>query len=124
MLEKFALRSFKKFFQLSSLYLHCTISIVHIHPFLDNNGRTAQLLSTLCLYKFGYDFKKNFTKSEYYDRNQVNYCKASQSVRDKNMDMTVWLEYFSKSLETQMHEIQFKGTYANEVGYFASSKKS
>ncbi|MEI6242966.1 MAG: Fic family protein, partial [Chlamydiota bacterium] len=38
--------------------------LVHIHPFLDGNGRTARLLSTLCLYKTGYDFKQLFTISE------------------------------------------------------------
>lgn len=97
--------------------------LVHIHPFLDGNGRTARLLSTLCLYKFGYDFKKLFTISEYYDRNRANYYKAIQSVRDKNMDMTVWLEYFSKALETQMHEIQLKGTYAMKLDILVAKHK-
>ena len=41
--------------------------LVHIHPFLDGNGRTSRLLSTLCLYRSGYDFKRLFTISEYYD---------------------------------------------------------
>ena len=40
---------------------------VHIHSFLDGNGRASRLLSTLCLYRAGYDFKRLFTISEYYD---------------------------------------------------------
>lgn len=86
--------------------------LVNIHPFLDGNGRTARLLSTLCLYRSGYDFKKLFTISEYYDRNRQDYYNAIQSVRNNKMDMTHWLEYFCKALETQMHEIQQKGTQA------------
>ena len=31
------------------------------------------------------------------------------------MDMTSWLEYFSKALETQMHEIQRKGSHAMKL---------
>jgi Fic family protein len=45
--------------------------LVHIHPFVDGNGRTARLLSTLCLYRKGYDFKRLFTISEYYDRDRA-----------------------------------------------------
>jgi len=82
---------------------------VHIHPFIDGNGRTARLLSTLILYKTGYDFKRLFTISEYYDKDRPAYYKAIQSVRENNMDMTVWLEYFLKGLRSQMAEIQHKG---------------
>ncbi|MFH1562210.1 MAG: Fic family protein [Nitrospirota bacterium] len=82
---------------------------VHIHPFLDGNGRTARLLSTLILYKTGYDFKRLFTISEYYDKDRPNYYQAIQSVRKNNMDMTIWLEYFVGGLQTQMAEIHEKG---------------
>ena len=82
--------------------------LVDIHPFLDGNGRSARLLSTLCLYRQGYDFKKLFTLSEYYDRNRKNYYEAIQNVRNNNMDMTGWLEYFVKGLETQIGELQNK----------------
>ncbi|MBI4688535.1 MAG: Fic family protein [Nitrospirae bacterium] len=83
--------------------------LVHIHPFIDGNGRTARLLSTLILYKTGYDFKRLFTISEYYDKNRPAYYKAIQSVRGNNMDMTFWLEYFVDGLRSQMMEIQGKG---------------
>lgn len=82
---------------------------VHIHPFIDGNGRTARLLSTLILYKTGYDFKRLFTISEYYDKDRPSYYQAIQSVRNNNMDMTVWLGYFVDGLRSQMSEIQAKG---------------
>ncbi len=82
---------------------------VHIHPFIDGNGRTARLLSTLILYKTGYDFKRLFTISEYYDKDRPSYYQAIQSVRNNNMDMTAWLGYFVEGLRSQMEEIQDKG---------------
>lgn len=82
---------------------------VHIHPFLDGNGRTARLLSTLILYKTGYDFKRLFSISEYYDKDRPAYYKNIQSVRKNNMDMTVWLEYFVEGLQSQMADIQDRG---------------
>jgi hypothetical protein len=68
--------------------------LVHIHPFLDGNGRASRLLSTLCLYKAGYDFKRLFTISEYYDHDRPTFYKSIQSLRDNGMDMTGWLDYF------------------------------
>ncbi|MDP2943749.1 MAG: Fic family protein [Candidatus Omnitrophota bacterium] len=82
---------------------------VHIHPFIDGNGRTGRLLSTLILYKTGYDFKRLFTISEFYDKDRPLYYQAIQSVRQNNMDMTVWLDYFVEGLRSQMAEIHEKG---------------
>ncbi len=83
--------------------------LVHIHPFLDGNGRTSRLLSTLCLYKAGYGFKRLFTISEYYDRDRPIFYKKIQSVRENDMDMTGWLDYFITGLETQMIEVKERG---------------
>ena len=79
--------------------------LVHIHPFLDGNGRTSRLLSTLSLYRAGYDFKRLFSISEYYDRNRAAFYQAIQSVRERDMDLTLWLEYFVDGLATQMREM-------------------
>jgi Fic family protein len=83
--------------------------LVHVHPFLDGNGRTSRLLSTLCLYKAGYDFKRLFTISEYYDRDRPAFYRAIQNVRNNDMDMTGWLDYFTTGLETQMVEVKRRG---------------
>lgn len=85
---------------------------VHIHPFLDGNGRTSRLLSTLCLYKAGYDFKRLFTLSEFYDRDRQAFYRAIQSVREQGMDLTSWLEFFIIGLATQMAEVKARGQIA------------
>ncbi len=83
--------------------------LVHIHPFIDGNGRTARLLSTLCLYSSGYDFKRLFSISEFYDRDRPTYYKVIQSVRERDLDLTSWLEYFVEGLAVQMSEVQERG---------------
>ncbi len=82
---------------------------VDIHPFLDGNGRTARLLCTLILYQNGYDFKRLFSLSEYYDKNRREYYDAIQKVRESGLDMTAWLEYFVGGLKNQMLEVRTKG---------------
>jgi Fic family protein len=64
--------------------------LVDIHPFVDGNGRTARLLSALCLYQTGYDFKRLFVISEYYDRDRAAYYQALQAVRDQGLNLTGW----------------------------------
>lgn len=86
--------------------------LVHIHPFLDGNGRTSRLLSTLCLYRSGYDFKRLFTISEFYDRDRPAFYRAIQSVRERGMDLTGWLEYFTGGLATQLDEVKVRGERA------------
>jgi Fic family protein len=89
--------------------------LAHIHPFLDGNGRTSRLLSTLCLYRAGYDFKRLFTVSEYYDRDRTAFYAALQSVRDRDMDLTGWLEYFVIGLATQLGEVTARGKQAIQI---------
>ena len=83
--------------------------LVHIHPFIDGNGRTARLLAMLVMYRGNYDFKRLFTLSEFYDRDRSAYYVALQSVRGHHMDMTSWLEYYVGGLATQMQEVRSKG---------------
>ena len=93
--------------------------LVHIHPFLDGNGRTSRLLSTLCLYRAGYDFKRLFTISEYYDRDRMAFYRALQSVRQTNMDMTRWIEFFAIGLATQLAEVKRRGELATQQDMLA-----
>jgi Fic family protein len=93
--------------------------LVHIHPFLDGNGRTSRLLSTLCLYRAGYDFKRLFSISEYYDRDRSAFYQAIQSVRESGMDLTGWLEFFTEGLATQLDEVKARGEQAIRMDVLA-----
>ena len=94
--------------------------LVHIHPFLDGNGRTSRLLSTLCLYRAGYDFKRLFTISEFYDRDRQAFYAALQSVRNADMNLTGWLEFFVAGLDTQLEEVKDRGKRVMRVDIAAT----
>lgn len=83
--------------------------LVHVHPFVDGNGRTSRLLSTLCLFRAGYDFKRLFTLSQFYDRDRSRFYRALQGVRENEMDLTPWLEFFVEGLATQLAEVRTQG---------------
>lgn len=83
--------------------------LVHIHPFVDGNGRASRLLSTLCLYRSGYDFKRLFTLSEFYDRDRAAFYAALRSVRAPGMDLTGWVAFFVDGLRQQLEEVKERG---------------
>lgn len=81
---------------------------VRIHPFLDGNGRVGRALSMLVLFSDGYDIREFFSLEEHFDRNAENYYKALQSVAANNGDVTIWLEYFTKTLAIELSKIKEK----------------
>lgn len=83
--------------------------LVHIYPFLDGNGRTSRLLSTLCVYKAGYDFKRLFPLSECYDRDRVAFYRALRGSASTTWTSRGWLESFKAVLATQSDEVRVRG---------------
>ena len=90
--------------------------VVHIHPFLDGNGRVARALATLILYKEGYDIRRLFSLEEYYDKDAKRYYQALQSVQEtgragrgfssSTQDLTPWLEYFTQGLAVELTRVK------------------
>jgi Fic family protein len=86
--------------------------VVWIHPFLDGNGRTARMFTTMLLYQRGYDFKYLFDLSSYYNRDRDAYYTALRTA-DETGDYTRWLEYFLGGFAYQLFGIK---TRAQELG--------
>jgi len=81
--------------------------LVWIHPFVDGNGRTARMFTTLLLYQRRYDFKYLFDLSSYYNQDRDEYYRALRTA-DASGDYTEWLVYFLGGFSYQMVEIQEK----------------
>lgn len=76
-----------------------------IHPYMDENGRTARMIATYLLRRGGYGLKGLFVLEHFYDRNLNDYDRALQMGLSHNYyfgrndaDVTLWLEYFLKGL--------------------------
>ena len=79
---------------------------VRIHPFVDGNGRTARALATLILYLKGFDTKRFFALDDYYNENRGKYYAALQTVDQKTLDITLWLEYFCEGVAVSMARVK------------------
>jgi len=79
---------------------------VRIHPFVDGNGRTARTLATLILYLRDFDTKQFFCIDDYYDFDRPAYYRALQSVDQKTLDLTNWLEYFAEGVAVSIDAVK------------------
>jgi Fic family protein len=88
--------------------------LVWIHPFVDGNGRTARMFTTLLLYGRGYDFKYLFDLSSYYNEDRDRYYAALRSA-DRDGDYTRWLEYFMGGFARDMYRIRERAAAVGEM---------
>lgn len=82
--------------------------LTRIHPFDDQNGRTARTLSTLVLYLDGYDIKSFFSLDEHFDEDPLGYYNALASAQKSEGDLTGWLEYFCLGLSIELNRVKEK----------------
>lgn len=79
---------------------------VRIHPFIDGNGRTARVLASLILFLRRFDIKQFFCLDDYYDSDRPAYYKALQSIDQKILDVTGWLEYFVEGVNVSINAVK------------------
>ena len=78
---------------------------VTIHPYFDGNGRTARLITSYLMRKFGYGLQGIYSLEEYYAQNLGEYYQALATHphhnyyfgRDK-ADLSNWLAYFIRGV--------------------------
>ncbi|MBP9776840.1 MAG: Fic family protein [Alphaproteobacteria bacterium] len=95
-----------------------------IHPYYDGNGRTARLLATLILHKYGYDLKGIYSLEEYYARNLQAYYNALDVGNDEDYyeghrataDLTGFLDYFVEGMANSFDKVRQSAENAQRSG--------
>lgn len=82
--------------------------LVWIHPFVDGNGRIARALATLILYLREFDIKRFFVLDDYYDSDRRAYYDALESINQKTLDLTKWLEYSTEGVKISILKVKEK----------------
>lgn len=90
---------------------------VTIHPYYDGNGRTARLVTSYLMRKYGYGLKGIYSLEEYYAKNLQDYYNAlvthphhNYYYGRNNADITSWLEYFIKGVSEAFANIDIKAS--------------
>jgi Fic family protein len=84
-----------------------------IHPYIDGNGRTARLLTTLILHKAGFGLKGIYSLDEYYAKNLPAYYKAltvgpTHNYHDgrAEADVTPFIDYFCSGMADAFSKVR------------------
>jgi Fic family protein len=76
-----------------------------MHPFLDGNGRTARALEALMLQRTGLRDTLFIAMSNYYYEQKVGYLNALNATRAANHDLTTFLRFGLKGVESQCRRL-------------------
>lgn len=76
-----------------------------MHPFLDGNGRTARALEALMLQRTGLRDTLFIAMSNYYYEQKVGYLNALNATGDAGHDLTPFLKFALKGIETQCRRL-------------------
>lgn len=79
--------------------------ITDIHPFADGNGRVARLFQTALLMEADVLPGRMFSFERYYAEDRVAYYSALRSVRERTLNMEMWLEYFLRGLAEEYERV-------------------
>jgi len=79
--------------------------ITDVHPFADGNGRVARLFQTALLMKTDVLPGRMFSFERYYAEERNAYYGALRSVRERTLNMELWLEYFLRGLAEEYERV-------------------
>lgn len=82
-----------------------------IHPFGDGNGRTARLVEALILQTSGIKYVPVMLSNYYYRYMDDYYWAFSKSKKNKDNEVTHFLEFVLKGLITSLKELKWKITF-------------
>jgi Fic family protein len=79
--------------------------ITDIHPFADGNGRVARLFQTALLMHADVLPDRMFSFERYYAEDRSAYYRALRSVRERTLNMEVWLHYLLAGLAEEYERV-------------------
>ncbi|MEM7331313.1 MAG: Fic family protein [Chloroflexota bacterium] len=85
--------------------------LVIIHPFMDGNGRSTRLITTLLLANLGLNTLNLFSFENYYNLNVTRYFQTVGLFGDyyelvDTLDFTMWLTYFAEGILDELYRVQ------------------
>lgn len=79
---------------------------VSIHPFSDGNGRASRCLESWVLFRREFDTHHIFALDEFFELDRKRYDREIQAARDRDNELTSWLEYVSEGVIVTLRKTQ------------------